>query len=160
MLLLNHPTLLRGNLCVGRIGNLIIIIFLVLVYSSTMRGAVNHVPPGFCTTCGAWCSGIEAAPHLQPTGKMWYSMKRGVMGYYWCEFPCTGRSIGAWNITQCHDTSLPPRFCPTCVAAGLTLRLTRTALTGKRRYPMKRKVMSCLGMGMPAAPFDSTHRGQ
>ena len=53
MLLLNHPTLLRGNLYVGRIGNLIIIIFLVLVYSSMMRGVVNHVPPGFCPSCGA-----------------------------------------------------------------------------------------------------------
>jgi hypothetical protein len=42
LLLLNHPALVRGNLCVGRIGNPIIIIFLALIYSSTMRGVVNH----------------------------------------------------------------------------------------------------------------------
>ena len=47
MLLLNHPTLLRGNLYVGRIGNLIIIIFLVLVYSSMMREESIMFHPDF-----------------------------------------------------------------------------------------------------------------
>jgi len=53
LLLLNHPTLVRGNLCISWIGNPIIIIFLVLIYSSTMRGVVNHVSPQFCSTCVA-----------------------------------------------------------------------------------------------------------
>ena len=29
------------------------------------------------------------------------------------------------------DTPQPPRFCPTCVAAGLTLRLTRATYRRK-----------------------------
>jgi hypothetical protein len=40
--------LVSGNICVGWIQNPIIVIFLVLVYSSTMRGAVNLVLPQFC----------------------------------------------------------------------------------------------------------------
>jgi hypothetical protein len=50
LLLLNHPMLICGNLCIGWIGNPIIIIFLVLIYSLTMRGEVNHISPRLCPT--------------------------------------------------------------------------------------------------------------
>ncbi len=66
LLLLNRPTIVRGNLCVGRIGNPIIIIFLVLVYSLTMRGVVNHVSPRFCPTCVAAGLTLRPNPHGLP----------------------------------------------------------------------------------------------
>jgi len=39
----------------------------------------------------------------------------------------TGGSIGARCSPNANNSPILPRFCPTCIAAGLTLRLTCTA---------------------------------
>jgi len=83
----------------------------------------------------------RCASPARPTGKSWVTNKAwggGLILGWIATRQEIDRDRGKRISPNADDTSLPPQFCPTCVAAGLTLRLTRTAW--RQKYGSQRSM--------------------